>query len=463
MVDDPFDRLGRELEDAAARQVAAAAVEDVPQATRPPRRPRRSLGLFGAIVAVPVLAATAWAASALISTGSPVAYRDGVPVSGVGVGTAIPSTVKLLTTTVPDPDGGLPWGLRSFRTTRGLVCLQVGRVYEGKLGVLGRVGSFENDGRFHELRPGVVANEGQCFPPDGAGNAYLAFHFNGYLASGEPCQLAACLGTMMGRHPPGPPAPPLRQRRAVDFGLLGPKATSVTYRGDGGVKTMRTLGSDGGYLVVRRPLPDLPLPARYRHLASQGILVNGANEYIPSMSPVSRVIARVQYGSDGHCVVRPRTPFVNGSPYGGCPDPPGFVPIPPPRSTAVRTKVTARPVGTKEIRVRFEARVAIDDRLSAYSVTVYPERTLRRCRALRGHPKPAPGALCGLSTGDTTDRKIPAGRIIVKDVGLFRRPPGRYRVVVSLLSQPSHPSPGGLFGPPGTAETEVGRTTVTVR
>ena len=80
-----------------------------------------------------------------------------------------------------------------------------------------------------------------------------------------------------------------------------------------------------------------------------------------------------------------------------------------------------------------------------------------------GQPKPAPGALCGLSTGDTTDRNIPAGRTIVKDIGLFRRPPGRYRVVVSLLAQPSHPSPGGLFGPPGMQETPVGRTAVVVR
>ena len=114
VADTPFDRLGRELEAAAVRQVAAAPdaagspTESAPE--RPPRRRRRSLGLFGAVIAVPVLAATAWAASALISTGSPVAYRDGAPVSGVGVAAPVAGSVKLLTTSVPDPDGGLAVG-----------------------------------------------------------------------------------------------------------------------------------------------------------------------------------------------------------------------------------------------------------------------------------------------------------------------------------------------------------------
>jgi hypothetical protein len=40
----------------------------------------------------------------------------------------IPSSVRLLALCVADPDGSPPWGLRMIKTTRGLMCVQVGRI-----------------------------------------------------------------------------------------------------------------------------------------------------------------------------------------------------------------------------------------------------------------------------------------------------------------------------------------------
>lgn len=178
------------------------------------------------------------------------------------------------------------------------------------------------------------------------------------------------------------------------------------------------------------------------------------------MTPASRVITRVQYGEQAHCDVKPATIVDGGGRTGGCPDPPGFVPITQVKPQDVRAKVTAKAVGEKKIRVRFTARMAVRDRSSAYNVMVYPPRSATRCRARASRPKPSPDAVCGGATGDGTDRDIPTGRTIVKDLALVRRTPGRYRIVVSLRTQSPHPSPGGNLQYPGTI---VGRTTLVVR
>ncbi len=443
MDENPFDRLGDEL-DAAARRQLAGAVKS--------RRRRRSFGLLAAIVALPSLAATAWAASALISQGSPVAYQRGAPVSGTGVGTPVPASVRMLTASIEDPDGDLPWGLRSFRTTRGMACLQIGRVYEGKLGVLGRDGSFGNDGRFHELRPSIHA---QCFPPDGAGNAYLTHHDNAYLASGEPCRGSGCRDARTVGRPSEPAPDPIdpTHLRSVDFGLLGPEATSITYRDGARFRTAPTLGEGGGYLVVGPPLKPAAFPEhvmknpRYANIArfSRSYTQDGGS--LSAMTPASRVITSVRYGDTARCDVKVATIIDNGRRTGGCPDPPGFVAIPQAQPDDVRTKVTATAIGPREIRVSFVARVAVRDRLSAYNVMVKPPRSGRPC--------------CDGASGSSTDRNIPAGHRIVKNVMAPRRlRPGRYTITVSLRTQSPHPSPGGNLQYPGTI---AGRTTLVVR
>jgi hypothetical protein len=46
----------------------------------------------------------------------------------------VPSTVAVSSISAPDPVGGLPWGLRTFELENGMVCSQVGRLQDGKIG-----------------------------------------------------------------------------------------------------------------------------------------------------------------------------------------------------------------------------------------------------------------------------------------------------------------------------------------
>ena len=67
-------------------------------------------------------------------------------------------TDRVLAVRAPDPDGGLPWALRFTRSrpTGGLGCTQVGRVQNGRLGVVGTDGAFADDGRFHPLPKALI-------------------------------------------------------------------------------------------------------------------------------------------------------------------------------------------------------------------------------------------------------------------------------------------------------------------
>ena len=100
-------------------------------------------------------AAVALAASGVILTGAAVpAPRFASPTAGAGL--PQPGKWKLLSLRVADPAGSPPWGMRVVRTTRGLVCVQLGRVQEGVLGELGIDGAFHDDLRFHPVGPGVL-------------------------------------------------------------------------------------------------------------------------------------------------------------------------------------------------------------------------------------------------------------------------------------------------------------------
>ena len=64
--------------------------------------------------------------------------------------------------------------MRYSETDRDCGCVQVGRVYEGKLGQItgGKV--------FHELRVGVLGSAlGGCFILDGSGHAFAAVYTDG--------------------------------------------------------------------------------------------------------------------------------------------------------------------------------------------------------------------------------------------------------------------------------------------
>ena len=224
--------------------------------------------LAGLIVAGPALAAVS-----LLHSGSQLG--PAVPPSPTKFdGAAIPSGVRLLQIRVSDPQGGPPWGMRMIRTTRGLLCVQVGRVAFGTIGALGRDEAFGNDGRFHAFSDNYEQGP-PCMTPDAHGNGFQNVAEFGTPASGLyagqqggcvppsplPTRLPATMRRQIKRRRqarrPRRATCPSADLRQIDYGLLGPDAVSVTYQTPSGrLVTTPTTGPDGAYLVV------LPYQAR---------------------------------------------------------------------------------------------------------------------------------------------------------------------------------------------------------
>lgn len=217
-----------------------------------------------ALVAVVVLlgGGTALAATGVLRTGASVSSEvRALPYAGEG--TVLRSSVRVLPIRVPDPQGGPPWGLRIARTSRGLLCVEVGRLVDGRIGVLGRDGAFHDDGAFHPFAAAYLSGVG-CATEDAHGDAFINVQLHGIPASGLLDNRRDASG---GCHGPSSraehcPAPELRD---VYFGMLGPEATTVTARSAAGrTAAVATAAPSGGYLVVlphaeRRCEPGLPV------------------------------------------------------------------------------------------------------------------------------------------------------------------------------------------------------------
>jgi hypothetical protein len=108
--------------------------------------------------------------------------------------------------------------------------------------VIGENGFFHNDGRFHPF-PVSVSDHAQCTPTDGAGHAFMGIELGGAPAAGFVGNGTTGCTSTSGCGP--------TQLRFVQYGLLGPDATSVTYTLDGHSKRVATTGADGAYLIVR--------------------------------------------------------------------------------------------------------------------------------------------------------------------------------------------------------------------
>ncbi len=222
----------RALLNAVARDQAAR------RRTRFARIRARSLRL-PAVALLALLGTTtiALAASGVILTGSNVptpgrlrpGYELGVPTRGGS---------ELLPLRAPDPAGGLPWGMRIVRTTRGYLCVQIARVQDGMLGELGIDGAFHDDGRFHPL------------PVDALG-AQLAFGVNCEL-SGRSGFAAAIAGLPPSAASHTSANVSRATLREISFGLLGEHARKIAYRSEDGVKTAEVLPGLGAYLIVQR-------------------------------------------------------------------------------------------------------------------------------------------------------------------------------------------------------------------
>jgi hypothetical protein len=252
---DAMDRFGQELVLAGGRQQARrrplSALFDIRFARTSPRR-RASAHVRIALTALALVLATSaitLAATGVILTGSPVRTAS-APIATAGEGIPVPGGARLLPLRAPDPAGGLPWGMRIIHTTRGLICVEIGRVDGNQLGQLGVDGAFHNDGRFHPLPtdalPGDLADmagwmAGNCASP---GSTY----------AGDSVGLELNAATS-----PGPGAGVPADRREISFGLLGVHAVSIAYREGSQTRTEPVLPGLGAYLIVQRYTSGRPL------------------------------------------------------------------------------------------------------------------------------------------------------------------------------------------------------------
>jgi hypothetical protein len=330
-----LDRLEQQLIHAAGSEGARRGIS---------RRRVAPMSVLAAVIALLVASAVALAVSGTFSTGSAVSPPMR-PLAGAGAGIAAPGT-RLLAMRVADPAGGLPWGIRLVPTTRGLMCVQVGRIGGSRLGVLGQDGAFGDDGRFHPVGPDVVAYRrstpeiSSCLPPGTAISEEAGIPQSGVF------------GASHLREIPG------SAWRWISYGLLGPHAVSVTYRAGGRAHTVPVDRGSGAYLVV---LPDPPTGSR-----EVGGGASSSGTFITPQGAISAITYRVH----GTLCSEPR-PGEAAASGRACPRPPAAAPPGPPRKLH-------RPIGTRllaagGIDVTFTAPRTVASALSGYAVEVpYP-------------------------------------------------------------------------------------------
>jgi hypothetical protein len=269
---------------------------------------RRLRLLVLALGCVLASATIALAATGVILTGAPV--RPAVQLNpSVGEGVPAPGASQLLALRVPDPEGGLPWGMRIVRTTRGEVCEQIGRIQDGQLGELGIDGVFHDDGRFHPIPADVLpetSRVGTPSPEDDATES-VSCQLAGQVTVGEHVGVDRSAGAANGHQR----AQPRSALRDLSFGILGADAVSVSYREGSSVRTEPVLAPLGAYLIVRRTAPHQQAGAGYGSLGTEGDL------------PPSAPLVAITYRLDGKLCQRGPVlaPGVTGHLVDPCPRP----------------------------------------------------------------------------------------------------------------------------------------------
>jgi hypothetical protein len=223
------------------------------QTSAPERRAsRRRLPLIAlAVLSLLLVAAAALATSGVLRIGSAV-RPSGRLTPTVGLGVPARGGSRVLAVRSADPAGGPPWGMRVVHTSRDLVCIQVGRLYRGALGVFGLDGAFGDDGQFHPLPPDTIGRQPgatSCQPEADR----VSLEVSGIPESGlmpESGNLGA-----------------LSRDRWVSYGLLGPDAVSITYSYRGTSHTVPVEPGTGAYLIV---LPGIEPGANRRNGVTSG-------------------------------------------------------------------------------------------------------------------------------------------------------------------------------------------------
>jgi hypothetical protein len=435
MSDARLPDLRRALVDAAARldgEAAAPAPAPAPRRRRGHRRPPATRVLVLALLALLAVAAIGAAATGLLGQGSDVQPRSGKPPTpktgfGVPVGAVAPPL------RVADPAGGdLDWGLRTFRTTRGFACLQLGRMQGDRFGLVGRDGAFQDDGLFHALGPQVLDGP-SCVPLDARGHGFVAIHNAEMPGSALPgsCLIPSFFHAFGGRVPPKmkvKPCDPARLR-TVDYGLLGPRGKSITYRlPSGATRTAAAAPGTGAFLIVA-PRERLTASKRY-----PGMIPRDAYRLDPA--PAAATLVSVAYDDGTACTVRGAT----------C-APKGYVPLKVRRpsraevATPVAARIERNAEGSFTLHVLFRARKTATQARAAYYVEVHPSCQ----RAWTGHE---------------LERDVAAGQRVGAAIKIDRRScAGRYRIDVEYRVPTPHPTFGTGLQWPGT---RVGSATATL-
>jgi hypothetical protein len=287
--------IERQLREAAERM----AHSPVSRAAARARRWRGQLfarPLLVGLLVVSSASGVALAARALVGVGTPA------PAEYPNLDARIlPAGTRLLSLRVPDPAGGPPWGMRLIFTTedgRGSTaaggaahwgCVQIGRIVDGELGVLGQDGAFHDDGLFHELpaQPegcGSLNRSGQLVGLTGGSNIETASAYQGLegcvtetarrqqeialpsierelavaRTERDAQGIRAALEGLASYRRIAPkvgsePTCAATDLRHIYFGIAGPDARSVTVTGPGVKETIPvTPADDGAYLIVQR-------------------------------------------------------------------------------------------------------------------------------------------------------------------------------------------------------------------
>jgi hypothetical protein len=207
------------------------------------RRRPSTRAVVAAVAAVCVGAGVATAATGNFPIGAPIKSPRGHapphidhPVQGSGQIEAIRT---------PDPDGGPPWGVREFKTNHGNLCLQAGRVVDGRLGLIG------DDGAFHEVPLGMFVCYGGAprrapRPSDGLLSYGGAVPPVPGTYSRRPCM------DHIGAHVSFDRRTVICDERAprwVFTGTTGPRVVAIALRGAG--VNERHPVVDGRFLIVR--------------------------------------------------------------------------------------------------------------------------------------------------------------------------------------------------------------------
>ena len=221
--------------------------------------------------------AGALAATGVIGIGDPVEPALRQPRSARAA-SGVPSdgAARLLPLRVADPDGGPPWGLRLAPTSRGMTCLQIGRVVDERLGVIG------SDGRFHRA-PAAAAATGMapCVPPDGAGRFFTAVDRT--ASSGGALRAPSCFER--GERPRGSAGPARPTSRATSRSACS------------GLRPSRVSFADGSSQERRRAT--VPTCSLRRRGKRDAVVAMGGG---PSREPaVRRRSTRVDYRDGTSC------------------------------------------------------------------------------------------------------------------------------------------------------------------